>query len=35
MSRNTSADADGVFEPFSIDEVPWEEFSHGKRFHVH
>jgi len=31
-SRPNSADADGVFEPFPITEVPWEEFSHGERF---
>jgi uncharacterized cupin superfamily protein len=30
--RADSAGADGVFEPFDIAEVPWEEFSHGERF---
>lgn len=33
-NRNSSANAEGVFEPFSIDEVPWQEFSYGKRFHM-
>lgn len=28
----TSADAEGVFEPFHIDRVPWEEFTRGERF---
>jgi len=33
MSQRTSAvNADGISEPFAIDEVPWEEFSHGQRF---
>jgi len=31
-ARPSSADAEGVFEPFPITEVPWEEFSHGQRF---
>ena len=31
-SRSNSAGADGIFEPFPIAEVPWEEFSHGERF---
>jgi uncharacterized cupin superfamily protein len=31
-SRPNSADGDGVFEPFAIAEVPWEDFSHGERF---
>jgi uncharacterized cupin superfamily protein len=28
----TSMNADGIFEPFAIDQVPWEEFNHGERF---
>jgi uncharacterized cupin superfamily protein len=24
--------ADGVYEPFMVDDVPWEEYSHGERF---
>lgn len=28
----SSVNADGVFEPFHIDQVPWEEFSRGTRF---
>lgn len=28
----TSANADGVFEPFPVDRVPWEEYSQGERF---
>lgn len=28
----TSVNADGVFEPFHIDQVPWAEASHGTRF---
>ncbi len=27
-----SANADGVFEPFPIAAVPWQEFLHGERF---
>ena len=30
--KPTSANADGVFEPFHIGRVPWEEFSRGDRF---
>lgn len=30
--KANSANAEGVFEPFPISEVPWEEFSHGTRF---
>ena len=30
--KTTSADADGVFEPFQISRVPWEEFFRGERF---
>ena len=32
--RSTSENADGLFEPFSIEQVPWEEYSHGERFGV-
>ena len=28
----TSVNAEGVFEPFEIGRVPWEEFSRGTRF---
>ena len=28
----TSINSEGVFEPFHVDRVPWEEFSHGERF---
>ncbi|HSY26009.1 MAG TPA: cupin domain-containing protein [Burkholderiaceae bacterium] len=31
-SKSNSANSDGVFEPFPISDVPWEEFSHGARF---
>lgn len=31
-SKANSANAQGVFEPFPIDVVPWEEFNHGVRF---
>jgi hypothetical protein len=24
MARTTSANADGVFEPFRVDELPWQ-----------
>jgi uncharacterized cupin superfamily protein len=34
MTRTTSANADGVFEPFSPDELPWEDDSHGERFAI-
>jgi uncharacterized cupin superfamily protein len=30
--KKTSANAEGAFEPFHIDQVPWEEFSRGERF---
>lgn len=30
--KPSSRNADGVFEPFPIDRVPWEEFSRGRRF---
>jgi hypothetical protein len=28
----SSVNADGVYEPFSIERVPWVEHSHGGRF---
>jgi hypothetical protein len=31
-AKPSSANAEAVFEPFPITEVPWEEFSHGQRF---
>jgi hypothetical protein len=30
--KETSANADGVFEPFQMDAVPWKEFVRGQRF---
>jgi uncharacterized cupin superfamily protein len=30
--KRSSINADGVFEPFSVDDVPWEDYSHGERF---
>ncbi len=30
--RDSAINAQGIFEPFSVDEAPWEEFSHGQRF---
>ena len=30
--ETSSANAEGVFEPFHIDRVPWQEFSRGERF---
>ena len=33
MSQHTSAvNPDGLAEPFTVEEVPWEEFTHGDRF---
>jgi uncharacterized cupin superfamily protein len=33
MSEATSSlNADGVYEPFEIGRVPWQEFLHGERF---
>lgn len=32
MTRANSANADGVFEPFRIDEVPWQTHEKGQRF---
>lgn len=31
-TAKTSLNPDGCFEPFSIESVPWEEFSQGERF---
>ena len=28
----SSVNAAGIYEPFIVDEVPWENFSHGKTF---
>ncbi len=30
--KPSSVNTDGIFEPFAIDTVPWQEFSHGERF---
>jgi len=30
--KPSSINATGVFEPFSVDAVPWESYSHGDRF---
>jgi len=30
MAKTTPKNEDNAFEPFTIDEAPWEEFSHGK-----
>jgi uncharacterized cupin superfamily protein len=30
--KPNSRNADGVFEPFFIEQVPWEEFKRGQRF---
>lgn len=30
--KTSSINADGLYEPFSIDEVPWEQWSRGDRF---
>ncbi|MBS0448414.1 MAG: cupin domain-containing protein [Proteobacteria bacterium] len=32
MSEPTSINANGVYEPFDIERVPWAEFSHGNRY---
>lgn len=33
MSRDkTSQTPEGVFEPFAVDSVPWEEFAQGEKF---
>ena len=31
-TRPSAVNAQGIAEPFHIDEVPWEEFGHGVRF---
>ncbi len=33
-TQKTSIGPEGCFEPFAVDEVPWEVFSHGTRFGV-
>jgi uncharacterized cupin superfamily protein len=33
--ETSSSNAEGIFEPFHISRVPWEEFSRGERFGVH
>ena len=30
--KQNSKNSDGIFEPFPIADVPWEEFTHGSRF---
>jgi uncharacterized cupin superfamily protein len=30
--KRTSVNADGIFEPFSVEEVAWEPYEHGERF---
>ena len=32
--KPSSVNAEGVFEPFSADAVPWDVFSHGERFGI-
>jgi len=32
MDKKNSANADGIFEPFPISEVPWETYEPNKRF---
>ncbi len=32
--KPSSINADGVFEPFSTDDVPWEDYSRGDRFGI-
>ncbi len=32
--KRNSANPEGVFEPFSIEEVPWDEYSEGDRFGI-
>jgi uncharacterized cupin superfamily protein len=34
MNEPTSENVDGLFEPFLLEQVPWEEYSHGERFGV-
>ena len=33
-AKPSSINADGVFEPFSTDDVPWEDYSRGDRFGI-
>ena len=30
--KTTSANAEGLFEPFHVDQVPWQDVAHGERF---
>ena len=30
--KPSAVNAEGIAEPFSVDDVPWEEYSHGERF---
>ncbi len=32
--KPSSINPDGIFEPFSTDDVPWEDFSRGDRFGI-
>ncbi len=32
--KPSSVNADGVFEPFATDDVPWEDYSRGDRFGI-
>ena len=34
MTDKSSSAAAGIFEPFDIDEVPWEDYARGDRFGV-
>ncbi len=31
-TKPTALNAEGIFEPFSVDTVPWTDYAHGKRF---
>ncbi len=33
-NRKSAVNAQGIAEPFHVDEVPWEEFGHGQRFAI-
>ncbi len=33
-TKPSSKNADGIFEPFSVNDVPWEEYSQGERFGI-
>lgn len=30
--KTSSINADGIYEPFMVDEVPWDEHEHGERY---